>query len=157
MKRGEIYYIENGNTFGAEIRKARPGVIVSNDLLNNSSEVVEVVFLTTQQKKPLPTHVCINATGRESTALCEQVNAVAVHRIGNYCGTCSSDEMLAIDRALCASLDLARARMAIPPKEATQVTATERRLHEELERVRAERDRYARMLDYFLADEEGEA
>ena len=38
-----------------------------------------------------------------------------------------------------------------------RVTEGERRLHEELERVRAERDRYAKMLDYFLADEEGEA
>lgn len=156
MKRGEIYYIENGNAFGAEIRKARPGVIVSNDLLNNSSEVVEVVFLTTQQKKPLPTHVCISATGRESTVLCEQVNAVAVHRIGNYCGKCSPDEMAAIDHALLASLDLAKAQARRDPKESLRVTDGERRLLGELERVRAERDRYARMLDYFLADEEAE-
>jgi mRNA-degrading endonuclease toxin of MazEF toxin-antitoxin module len=156
MKRGEIYYIEKHDAYGSEIRKARPGVIVSNDMLNQTSDVVEVVYLTTQPKKELPTHVCINSTGCESTALCEQINAVDVRRVGTYCGTCTTDEMLAIDRALCASLDLARARMDIPPRAAMRVSEPDSRLLAELERVKAERDRYAKMLDYFLSDEEGE-
>lgn len=157
MKRGDIYYIEKHDAYGSEIRKARPGVIVSNDTLNQTSDVVEVVYLTTQPKKELPTHVCINATGCESTALCEQINAVDIRRVGSYCGTCTEDEMLAIDRALCASLDLARARRTRDEGiEATRMTDHERRLLGELERVKAERDRYAKMLDYFLSDEEGE-
>lgn len=156
MKRGEIYYIEKRDAYGSEIKKARPGVIVSNDMLNQTSDVVEVVFLTTQPKRELPTHVCINSTGCEATALCEQINAVDVRRVGNYCGTCTPDEMLAIDRALCASLDLARARMSIPPRGVARVSEPDSRLLAELERVKAERDRYAKMLDYFLSDEEGE-
>lgn len=156
MKRGDIYYIEKHDAYGSEIRKARPGVIVSNDMLNQTSDVVEVVYLTTQPKKELPTHVVINATGCESTALCEQINAVDIRRVGTYCGTCTPDEMLAIDRALCASLDLASARRIRDDRVATMAPPRDRTLLDELERVKAERDRYAKMLDYFLSDEEGD-
>lgn len=156
MKRGEIYYIERHDAYGSEIKKARPGVIVSNDMLNQTSGVVEVIFLTTQPKKDLPTHVCINSTGCEATALCEQINTIDIRRVGSYCGRCTEDEMLAIDRALCASLDLARARRTQEPTVAKLATATESRLLRELEMVKAERNRYAKMLDYFPADEEGE-
>lgn len=147
MKRGEIYYIANHNTYGAEMRKARPGIIVSNDTLNQASGVVEVVYLTTQPKKDMATHACINTTGRESTALCEQVDTVSVELLGDFCGTCTVDEMLAVDRALCASLDLKRAAAGSEPTVAKVATATESRLLRELEMVKAERDRYAKMLD----------
>lgn len=154
MKRGEVYYISDRYTCGAEIRKARPAVIVSNDMLNQSSEVVEVVYLTTHPKGNSATHVCIQATGIESTVLCEQIDTVSVNLVGNYCGTCSPDEMLAIDRALCASLDLARPRAPGLVGAARMATLEEVQLLEKLERIRAERNRYAKMLDILLSDEE---
>lgn len=106
MKRGEIYYIHMRPTVGAEINKARPGVIVSNDALNQTSDVVEVVYLTTQPKKALPTHTVIDATGVESTVLCEQIDTVSIQLVGDYCGACSEEEMAAIEHGLLASLDL---------------------------------------------------
>lgn len=120
MKRGEIYYITDRYTIGCEIKGARPGVIVSNDIMNQTSNVVEVVYLTAQTKKALPTHAIVNATGRESTALCEQVDTVSTLLVGDYCGTCSEDEMLAIERGLLASLDLAKAK-AEDTKAATKL------------------------------------
>lgn len=155
MKRGEIYYITHRDTIGDEISKARPGVIVSNDALNLHSGVVEGVYLTTQLKDHTPTHAIIEATGRTSTALCEQINTVSVQLVGDYCGTCSEEEMAAINQALRASLDLARIRS---PREvkAMRVTDEEIKLLEQLRQVRAERDRYARMLDMLLAEKEAE-
>ena len=147
MKRGEVYYISDRYTCGAEMRKARPAVIVSNDTLNQSSEVVEVVYLTTRPKGDSATHVCIQATGIESTVLCEQIDTVSINLVGDYCGTCSPDEMLAIDRALCASLDLGRTRAPRDDRSALKVPKADRELLDELERVKAERDRYAKMLD----------
>lgn len=110
MKRGEIYYIHMRPTVGAEISKARPAVIVSNNALNQTSDVVEVVYLTTQPKKEMPTHAVINATGVESTVLCEQINTVSTLLVGDYCGTCTEEEMVAIDHGLLASLDLGKAK-----------------------------------------------
>lgn len=106
MKRGEIYYIHHRHTVGKEIAKGRPAIIVSIDVLNNTSEVVEVVFLTTQPKKNLPTHVLIKATGTTSTALCEQVNTVSKTLVGTYFGKCTAEEMKQVDAALRSSLGI---------------------------------------------------
>lgn len=60
MKRGQIYYIEsNHQEIGSEQRAGRPAVIVSNDKNNENSTTVEVVYMTTQPKNDLPTHVFI--------------------------------------------------------------------------------------------------
>lgn len=114
MKRGEIYYIARRDTIGAETAKARPAVIVSNDALNATSEVVEVVYLTTQPKKEMPTHVEIKATGCESTALCEHIDHVSILLVGDYCGACSAEEMDAINTALAMSLGLVKRPEAEP-------------------------------------------
>ena len=69
FKRGEIYYVESGfSTTVSEQRPGRPAVIVSNDKNNAHSTTVEVVYLTTQPKADLPTHVLIRSLSRESTA-----------------------------------------------------------------------------------------
>ena len=153
MKRGEIYYIAYRETTGAEINNARPGVIVSCNALNETSEVVEVVYLTTRPKKELPTHAHIRATGIDSTALCEQVDTVSKLKVGNYCGTCSAEEMAAIDHGLRCSLNL-RGPTEDEVRRATEVTPAELNLLNELKRVQAERDRYARMLDLLMAEKE---
>lgn len=105
--RGEIYYIDESTATGSEQRGGRPAVIVSNNLNNRHSKVVEVVYLTTSKKTELPTHVTIRSTPRLSTALCEQVHSVDVRRIGNYCTTCTPQELDTINTALLISLGLA--------------------------------------------------
>lgn len=106
MKRGDIYYISRRDTIGAETMKARPAVIISNNALNETSEVIEVAYLTTQPKKDLPTHVVIRSTGRPSTVLCEHIDHISTLLVGDYCGTCTEEEMRAIDAALLASLGI---------------------------------------------------
>lgn len=108
MKRGEIYYIAYRETIGAEIAKARPGVVVSNDAQNTQLDVVEVVYLTTNPRQDIPTHVSIKATGRPSMTLCEQIDTVSVELVGDFCGVCSPEEMAAIEHALLRSLGMHR-------------------------------------------------
>lgn len=107
IRRGDIYYIHKGpETTGSEIIAGRPGIVVSNDMANKYSNVVEIVFCTTKEKPCLPTHVAINSTKYKSTALCEQITSVSKKRIGDYIGRCSKSEMKTIDRKLAISLDL---------------------------------------------------
>lgn len=156
MRRGEIYYISYRETTGAEISNARPGVIVSNNALNQTSDVVEVVYLTTRPKKELPTHARIRATGVDSTALCEQVDTVSKLKVGSYCGTCSPEEMAAIDNGLLCSLGLQEAKEE-DIKEATRLSASEERLLNKLADIQEECDRYKRMVDVLLAEREARA
>lgn len=106
INRGNIYYIEKYPTIGSEQQSGRPAIIVSNEANNRNSETVEIVYLTTQQKTTLPTHVSISSAQRLSTALCEQVTSVSVNRLGDFIGRLTDREMTQIDTALLISLDL---------------------------------------------------
>lgn len=109
FRRGEIYYIEkksfSGDT-GSEQISGRPAIIVSNDKANTYSSVLEVVYLTTQNKNDLPTHIDIRSTGKSSIALCEQIHSISTDRFGDYIATCTDYEMMMVDAALAISLGL---------------------------------------------------
>lgn len=151
MKRGEIYYISRSLTYsniGSEQDAGRPAIIVSNNKNNENSEVIEVVFLTTQDKPELPTHVPIRSSRKPSTALCEQVNSISVERVGDYIGEATEDEMEDIDIALLISLGLDI------PVENTSVPAVVDCIREDDLKKRialeAERDTYKRLYEDLL-------
>lgn len=107
MKRGEIYYIKsNYAETGFETKGDRPAVIVSNDKCNEFSGVVEVVYLTSAPKKPLPTHVQIFSALRPSTVMCEQIHSVDKARCDNLLGKLTEEEMEAVNHALAISLGI---------------------------------------------------
>lgn len=161
MKRGEIYYIERykSEEAGSEQHAGRPAIIVSNDRNNEFSETVEVVYLTTQPKNDLPTHVEIRSAARASVALCEQVTTVSVSRVGEYVGTCTSSEMRMLETAIAISLSLDLSdpvpqkfgprepvrNVAIVPEEHKRNEAAE-----EIIRLRAERDTYKALCDRLI-------
>lgn len=106
IKRGDIWYVSKDNYTGCEQAAGRPAIIVSNQKNNACSEVVEVVYLTTQPKKDLPTHVLIRSSERESTALCEQITTVSVDRLLGYKGHLTPAEMTNVEIAMLISLEL---------------------------------------------------
>ena len=112
MKRGEIYFINKENpdrNRRGEMEANHPAVIVSNDELNNDSNVrtVEIVYMTTKPQETLPTHVVINSALKPSTLLCEQVFTVSKSRLGQIVlGKLTLKELEAMDEALALSLGL---------------------------------------------------
>lgn len=105
-KRGDVIFVRDyRQTAGSEQDAVRPAVIVSNDTGNLFAPIVEVVFLTTQEKKPLPTHTTVMCKV-PSTALCEQITTVSKERITEYIRTCTEKELQAIDRCIKISLGL---------------------------------------------------
>lgn len=104
--RGEIFFINEGESSGSEQGGARPGIIVSNDVGNKHAPIVEVVYLTSREKKLMPTHVRIKSSPIHSIALCEQIETVYKKRIGKYLAKATMDEMKQIDKALAVSIGL---------------------------------------------------
>lgn len=162
VRRGEIYYIIKAETFGSEQETGRPAIVVSNDDNNRNAHTVEVVYLTTQSKNPLPTHVKTYATGRESTVLCEQISTVALERVGKYVATLSPDEMREVEDAMLCSLgieftsnndavDDAYGAYEEPEPEAPAVsTEAENELNQSLISIKAERDVYKNLYETLL-------
>ena len=109
MTRGDIVYVrvDKRKSTGSEWAFDRPAIIVSNDVCNEHSAVVEVVFTTsTRRKHLLPTHVVLHSTPLVSIALCESVYSVDKSRINRIIGRCSEKEMFRINDALAVSLGL---------------------------------------------------
>lgn len=115
VKRGEIYYVRKGASTGSEQSGSRPAVIVGNDIGNERSPVVLVVYLTTRSKPQMPTHAQIECK-ESSIALCEQIFPVDKSRLGDYIRTATDAEMQEIDKALAVSLGI-----AVPPVQIPEV------------------------------------
>lgn len=105
IHRGDIFYFDKGQVTGVEQQGGRPGVIVSNDACNNSSDFLLVCYLTTQPKTNLPTHVSVMCE-QESICLCEQVHTLSKEKMRNYYCTCTPEEMAEIDKALVITLGI---------------------------------------------------
>ena len=132
---------------------------------------MEVVYLTTQEKKPLPTHVKINSSKYPSTVLCEQIDTVNKDKVGDYIGQCSMAEMKKIDAALAVSIgiginiksnDLVKkwseaANEAVKPDEkepepiAEKVEMPDIETQLEIAKITAERDVYKRLYEEAMA------
>lgn len=144
VRRGDVYYINNNRgQRGNEIRKDRPAVVVSADFLNKHSGDVVVVFLTSQPKKDMSTHVTIRMTGRVSEALCEQPTTVSVERLNNRIGSVTDREMQQIDIALQIALKLDAGADTKGYVENQSGGAS----REQMIRLEAERDTYKKLYE----------
>lgn len=76
-KRGDIFYISNSKCYATDPSntEGRPAIVVSSDKLNEHADVVEVVYLTTKEKRLMPTHAEVLCK-IPSTALCETIYTV---------------------------------------------------------------------------------
>ena len=160
VERGEIYYITPSiAATGSEQRAGRPAIIVSNEMCNRNLNVFEVVYLTTQPKKDMPTHVQIRSTGMTSTALCEQISSVNESRFGSFVGKCTDAEMQMIDLALAISIGISASctevrdpvRGVLSGEKKETPAADYAPLHsKELIEVQTERDVYKRLYEQML-------
>jgi len=112
FNRKDIYWFDNfSSRHGAEIKKSRPAIIVSANTMNHTSDLLQIVCLTTQPKKDLPTHVVLTSGGEAagSTAICEQIMSISKERLqnyGGYVGTISDEDMDAVENAILHNLGI---------------------------------------------------
>lgn len=147
LKRGEVYYVfkQDISAVGSEQGAGRPAVIVSNNVGNIHSSVVEVVFLTTKPKTDLPTHVSIRSTPKVSIALCEQITTLDTCKLGDYMCTLSELEMAQVDIALAVSLGLGLDNPN--PKSVPEPVTVKLESSMELQKAIIERDTYKELYD----------
>lgn len=110
-KRGDVFYIkadDNKTPIGSEMWSNRPAIIISNDGNNNTSPIVQIIYLTSSHRKKLsPMHVEIPTCGEHSIAMCEQIYTIDKSRLEKYIAPITKKEIQAIEKALafCLGLD----------------------------------------------------
>jgi len=155
--KGDIFFVDKYSKdfgCGSEQSTRRPAIIVSNDMNNNYSSMVEVVYLTSKEKKPLPTHVEVICQV-PSTALCEQICSVSKERLSSFVRTCTDAEMKKIDEALMISLGINSidCTKGLPADDDEEKDALITQLKHDLEK----KDEIIKGLTEAKNDEQGEA
>ena len=108
---GDIFYANLPIVIDSQVQQGvRPVIIISNDLNNKYSPVVNVVPLTSRMTKhPLPTHVKIQGYGlpKPSVILGEQIITIDKKCLGEKVGTIIDKNMRnKINRALMTQLNM---------------------------------------------------
>ena len=126
--RGDIFYIKKINQ-----DTGRPAVIVSNNDINESQNMVEEVYLVEKPNESLPTHAKVRCH-LPSTALCEQVVSVSKDRIDGFIRTCTDEEIEKINKGLYISLGITESddTMAEKLKELTDSLSEAQRINDGL-------------------------
>ena len=99
-KRGEIYWVNLDPTVGCEIKKTRPGLIISNDVQNRIGIVYIIAPITSQIEKIYPFEVKLNIKDKPSKAMLDQIRTVDAKRLGTLITHITKEEQLDVDKAI---------------------------------------------------------
>jgi len=98
-KQFSVYWFDPEPTVGAELRKVRPCVVVSPEVMNEVVSTVVIVPLTSTSKSwPFRTNITVD--GKKSNAACDQIRAVDKSRLKDYIASLSAGDSEAVLRIL---------------------------------------------------------
>jgi mRNA interferase MazF len=93
-------------TVGSEIRKTRPCLVLTTNIVNERRRTVVVVPLSTARQAAPPLLVPIECAGRPVIAVVDQIRAVAKERLRQRLGIISSVHLKAVEEGLRQILEL---------------------------------------------------
>ncbi len=104
IERGDVFLVSFDPTVGAEARKTRPGLVVSNDINNAHSPIISVSPITSNVSRVYSFEVEIPAgtagLNTPSKVMVNQTRAVDKARLMRKLGRLPDDLMNQVDRAL---------------------------------------------------------
>ena len=100
FKRYDIHWINLDPVRGSELRKTRPAVIVSLDVLNQALETVVVCPLTTRLHPDWRTRLAVKVKGKSAEIAADQIRAVSKSRLGKKLGALPARDAAALRRLL---------------------------------------------------------
>lgn len=110
FRRGDIWTVDLEPVVGSEQGKARPAVIIQNDLGNQYSPVLIIAALTSGVNAGYDVQVEVKAPEgglvNDSLVLLNQIRTIDKKRVEKYWGRLSPSTMRQVDRAIKISLGL---------------------------------------------------
>ncbi len=85
VKRFDVFLINLDPTVGAEMKKTRPGVVISPDEMNRHIATVIIAPMTTQGKT-YPTRVTCKFQGKQGLVVLDQIRTVDKTRLAKKLG-----------------------------------------------------------------------
>jgi mRNA interferase MazF len=110
FRRGDIWTVDLEPVIGSEQGKARPALIIQNDIGNEYSPVLIVAAITSGDRARYDVQVEVKApeggVRHDSIVLLNQVRTIDKERVGRYWGHLSAQTMKQVDEAIRISLGL---------------------------------------------------
>lgn len=104
IRRGEVYWVDFRGAVGAEIRKVRPAVVVSNDAHNDNMATVTVAPLSASTVRLRLYEAAVPegliGDGRPARVKTHQLRAMDKSRLGAKLGILPIGAMAAVDATL---------------------------------------------------------
>lgn len=105
-RRGEIWWVRLDPTLGAEIRKTRPCLVLTTNIVNQHRRTAVVVPLSSSPVASPPLLVPLTCEGRATVAVVDQIRAVTKERFLRKIESVSPQHLSAVEDALRAILEL---------------------------------------------------
>lgn len=99
-QRGDLWWVALDPTVGSEIKKTRPCLILSGDLVNEHRKTVLAVPLSSSPEPHPPVTVPIHCQGKEGVVIVDQLRAISKDRLRQFIEKVSGDDINAAVRAL---------------------------------------------------------
>jgi mRNA interferase MazF len=100
IERGEIWWINLDPTVGSEIKKRRPGVVISAAAINQIRSTPVVVPLSSSPDVAPPIVLAMPSAGKNSVAVVDQIRAVDKSRFVAKEGVVSAADLHALESAI---------------------------------------------------------
>ncbi len=106
IRRGEVYWVNMDPTVGAEIKKSRPALVVSNNINNRHSPLVTILPITSNVTKAYPFEVVVNqgwgGLKQRSVIKANQIRTIDKKRISGVSlgSVMNSEIMQQVDEAI---------------------------------------------------------
>ena len=88
VSRFEVYLVNLDPTIGREIRKTRPGLVISPDEMNHAIETIIIAPMTTKGRA-YPTRVPVTFQGKKGYIVLDQIRTVDKKRLVRRLGRIS--------------------------------------------------------------------
>ena len=100
FKRYDICWVDLEPARGSELRKTRPAVIVSLDVLNQALDTIVVCPLTSKLHPDWRTRLTVNVRGKAAEIAVDQIRTVSKIRLGKKMGSLAPAKAAALRRLL---------------------------------------------------------
>jgi mRNA interferase MazF len=104
--RGELWWARLDPTVGSEIKKTRPCLVMTADVLNERRRTVVVVPISSSPAAAPPLMVAVRCEGQAAVAVIDQIRAISKERLVEKIGRVSAAELRGVEEAVRAVLEL---------------------------------------------------
>lgn len=105
-QRGEVWWVSLDPTQGSEIKKTRPCLVLTTNVLNRLRNTVVVIPFSTAARAHPPITVPVTCQGKDVVAVVDQVRAVAKHRLRSKIEEATPETLDAVTSALAQILEI---------------------------------------------------